>query len=250
MIETGLQQEINYIMSQARNKRLEFVTVEHLLIALFNIDEVVSFLRNKRVDIKELYTELEEYIDSNTPLISKDSEVDIMPTVGFQRVLQRSVYQAQSAQKNTVYAMNVLVSIFAEKESYAAYLLKLNNISRLEVMEAISTYLPEIDVEPPVIKFSPKKSKKNALESYAVNLCEKAKAGEIDPLLGREEEVLRAIQVLSRRRKNNPLFVGQAGVGKTAIAQGIAKHIVDRKVPEISHRTTWLRSDFHWILVC
>ena len=233
MIETGLQQEINHIMSQARNNRLEFVTVEHLLIALFNIDEVVSFLRNKRVNIKEVYAELEEYIDSHTPLIPQDSEIDIVPTVGFQRVLQRSVYQAQSAQKNTVYAMNVLVSIFAEKESYAVYLLKLNNISRLEVMEAISTHSPELEEELPTVKSNPKKGKKSALEDYTINLCEKAKAGGIDPLLGREKEVLRTVQVLSRRRKNNPLFVGQAGVGKTAIAQGIAKHIVDGKVPEV-----------------
>jgi ATP-dependent Clp protease ATP-binding subunit ClpA len=233
MIETGLQQEINHIMSQARNNRLEFVTVEHLLIALLNMDEVVSFLRHKRVNIKEVYAELEEYIDSHTPLIPEDSELDIVPTVGFQRVLQRSVYQAQSAQKNTVYAMNVLVSIFAEKESYAVYLLKLNNISRLEVMEAISTRSPELEEEVSTVKSSPKKGKKSSLESYTINLCEKAKAGGIDPLLGREEEVLRTVQVLSRRRKNNPLFVGQAGVGKTAIAQGIAKHIVDGKVPEV-----------------
>ncbi len=233
MIEAGLQQEINHIMSQARNNRLEFVTVEHLLIALLNIEEVVSFFHNKQVDVKQLHVELEEYIDSHTPLIPQDSELDIVPTVGFQRVLQRSVYQAQSAQKNTVYAMNVLVSIFAEKESYALYLLKLNNISRLEVMEAISTRLPEPDEELSTVEPSPKKSKKSALEKYTVNLCEKAKAGEIDPLLGREKEVLRTIQVLSRRRKNNPLFVGQSGVGKTAIAQGIAKHIVDGKVPEV-----------------
>jgi ATP-dependent Clp protease ATP-binding subunit ClpA len=108
MIETGLQQEINHIMSQARNNRLEFVTVEHLLIALLNIDEVVSFLRHKRVNIKEVYAELEEYIDSHTPLIPEDSELDIVPTVGFQRVLQRSVYQAQSAQKNTCFANTCL----------------------------------------------------------------------------------------------------------------------------------------------
>jgi ATP-dependent Clp protease ATP-binding subunit ClpA len=233
MIEIGLQQEINHIMSQARNNRLEFATVEHLLIALFNIDEVVNFLRNKRVNIKEVYAELEEYITTHTPLIPKNSKLDIVPTVGFQRVLQRSVYQAQSAQKNTVYAMNVLVSIFAEKESYAVYLLKLNNISRLEVMEAISIRSSELDEELSTVEASSKKGKKSVLESYTINLCEKAKAKEIDPLLGREEEVLRTIQVLSRRRKNNPLFVGQAGVGKTAIAQGIARHIVDGKVPEV-----------------
>ena len=233
MIETGLQQEINFVMTQARNNRLEFVTVEHLLLALLNIDEIVTFLRNKRADVDELRGELEEYIDSHTPLLAQDSDVDIVPTVGFQRVLQRSVYQAQSAQKNTVYAMNVLVSIFAEKESHAVYLLKLNNISRLDVMEGIVTRAPESIEETPRIESDSKKPKKSSLEKYTINLCEKAKAGKIDPLLGREEEVTRTVQILSRRRKNNPLFVGQAGVGKTAIAEGIAKKIVDGKVPDV-----------------
>ena len=233
MIETGLQQEINFVMTQARNNRLEFVTVEHLLLALLNIDEIITFLRNKRVNVDELRAELEEYIDSHTPLIAQDSEIDIVPTVGFQRVLQRSVYQAQSAQKTTVYAMNVLVSIFSEKESNAVYLLKLNNISRLDVMEGVSTQMPESTEEKPRIENNNKKSKKSALEAYTSNLCDKARQGKIDPLLGREEEVTRTVQVLSRRRKNNPLFVGQAGVGKTAIAEGIAKKIIDGKVPEV-----------------
>ena len=141
MIEQGLQQEINMVMTEARNRRLEFVTVEHLLLALLNMDEVISFLRGKRVNIDELRAELEQYIDSHTPIISEDAEIDIVPTVGFQRVLQRSVYQAQSAQKNSVNAMNVFVSIFSEKESHAVYMLKLNNISRLDVMEGISSQL-------------------------------------------------------------------------------------------------------------
>ncbi|WXU00340.1 MAG: ATP-dependent Clp protease ATP-binding subunit ClpA [Catillopecten margaritatus gill symbiont] len=235
MIETTLQQEINTIMVQARNNRLEFVTVEHLLMALFKIDEVVSFLRNKRVNLDELRGELEQYIDSHTPLIALDSEMNIVPTVGFQRVLQRSVYQAQSAQKRTVYAMNILVSIFSEKESFAVYLLKQNDVSRLEVMEAISVQTAESIDENRGYKTDSKskEKKKSALQTYAINLCEKAKLGKIDPLLGREEEVLRTVQILSRRRKNNPLFVGQAGVGKTAIAQGIAKKIVDGKVPDV-----------------
>lgn len=233
MIETGLQQEINYVMTQARNNRLEFVTVEHLLLALLNIDEVVTFLRNKRVDIDEFQNELEGYIDSHTPLIALDSNIDIVPTVGFQRVLQRSVYQAQSAQKNTVYAMNVLVSIFSEKESHAVYLLKLNNISRLDAMEGILNRVSESLVGESKIELGKKKPKQSSLETYTTNLCEKAKSGRIDPLLGREGEVIRTVQVLSRRRKNNPLFVGLAGVGKTAIAQGIALKIVEAKVPDI-----------------
>ena len=234
MIEPGLQQEINFVMTQARNNRLEFVTVEHLLLALLNIDEVVTFLRNKRVNLDEIREELEEYINSHTPLIAQDSELDIVPTVGFQRVLQRSVYQAQSAQKNTVYAMNVLVSILSEKESHAVYLLKLNNISRLEAMEGIANQDPEeIEGDGQATSADAKKVKQSALEKYTINLCDKARAGKIDPLMGREEEVLRTVQVLSRRRKNNPLFVGQAGVGKTAIAEGIAKKIVDGKVPDV-----------------
>ncbi len=233
MIESGLQQEINYVMTQARNNRLEYVTVEHLLLALLNVDEVLGFLRQKRVNTDELRDELEEYINSHTPLIPQDSDIDIVPTVGFQRVLQRSVYQAQSAQKNTVYAMNVLVSIFSEKESHAVYLLKLNNISRLEVMENISTQGVEPSEEITPAESDAKQSKKIALEEYTINLCQKARDGKIDPLLGREQEVSRTIQILSRRRKNNPLFVGQAGVGKTAIAEGIAKKIVENKVPEV-----------------
>ena len=238
MIEQGLQQEINMVMTEARNRRLEFVTVEHLLLALLNMDDVISFLRGKRVNIDELRAELDQYIDSHTPIISEDAEIDIVPTVGFQRVLQRSVYQAQSAQKNSVNAMNVFVSIFSEKESHAVYMLKLNNISRLDVMEGISSKLADTPSEETKKVEGEKQTKPSSLESFTTNLCEKARLGEIDPLLGREEEVLRTVQILSRRRKNNPLFVGQAGVGKTAIAQGLAKRIVDGKVPEILKSTT------------
>jgi len=238
MIEQGLQQEINMVMTEARNRRLEFVTVEHLLLALLNMDEVITFLRGKRVNIDELRAELDQYIDSHTPIISEDAEIDIVPTVGFQRVLQRSVYQAQSAQKNSVNAMNVFVSIFSEKESHAVYMLKLNNISRLDVMEGISSHLADNPAEETKKVEGDKKAKLSSLESFTTNLCKKARLGEIDPLLGREEEVLRTVQILSRRRKNNPLLVGQAGVGKTAIAQGLAKRIVDGQVPEILKNTT------------
>jgi ATP-dependent Clp protease ATP-binding subunit ClpA len=238
MIEPGLQQEINLVMTEARNSRLEFVTVEHLLLALLSMEDVVSFLRGKRVNVDELRTELEQYIVSHTPLISEDAEIDIVPTVGFQRVLQRSVYQAQSAQRNSVNAMNVFVSIFSEKESHAVYMLKLNNLSRLDVMEGIASVATEPLLEESTVKTTEKQKKPSSLETFTTNLCEKAKQGKIDPLLGREEEVLRMVQILSRRRKNNPLLVGQAGVGKTAIAQGLAKRIVDGKVPEVLHDAT------------
>jgi len=223
MIEPVLQKEINQVMSSARDRRLEFVTVEHLLLALINVPEVNVFFNRKNVNTENLRSELLQYIDSNTPTISDESDIDIVPTVGFQRVLQRSVYQAQSAQKTSVNALNVLVSIFSEKESHAVYLLKINNISRLDVMEHIANSVPEQVEENEAITDSPQSSKGANLKKYTIDLCRKAADGKIDPLLGREEEVLRAIQVLSRRRKNNPLLVGQAGVGKTAIAEGLAK---------------------------
>ena len=143
MIEKRLQQEINLVITEAKNHRLELITVEHLLIALLNISEVVSFLRGKLVNIDELRAELEQYIDSHTPIISEDAEIDIVPSIGFYRVLSNSVYQAYCAQRNSVNAMNVLVSIFSYKESHAVSMLKLNNISRLDVMESISSQLDD-----------------------------------------------------------------------------------------------------------
>ena len=143
MIDSGLQQEINFVMTQARNNHLEFVTVEHLLLALLDINKVNAFLFNEHVDIDEMRFNLEEFIEEHTPLIAQDSELDIVPTEGFTRVIQRSIYQVQSEQNTTVYARNILVSIFSEKNSHAVSLLKLNNISRLDVIDGISIQAPE-----------------------------------------------------------------------------------------------------------
>jgi ATP-dependent Clp protease ATP-binding subunit ClpA len=233
MLELKLQNSINKTMVDAKNKNQEFITVEHLLLALTNVEEVVEFFNKKQVEIDKLKIEISEFIGSNVPTVAIDSNNSTSnsatsPTVGFQRVLQRSVFNAQSAKKTVVNGLNVLVSIFAENESHAVYLLKLNNISKLEVMQELSA---DVKVDANSVEGGAKQiPKKTFLETWTTNLNELAKAGKIDPLVGREEEITRIMQILSKRRKNNPILVGEPGVGKTALAGGLALKIVNGNV--------------------
>jgi ATP-dependent Clp protease ATP-binding subunit ClpA len=233
MLELKLQNSINKTMVDAKNKNQEFITVEHLLLALTNVEEVVEFFNKKQVEIDKLKIEISEFIGSNVPTVATDSNNSTSnsatsPTVGFQRVLQRSVFNAQSAKKTVVNGLNVLVSIFAENESHAVYLLKLNNISKLEVMQELSA---DVQVDANSVEGGAKQiPQKTFLEKWTTNLNELAKAGKIDPLVGREEEITRIMQILSKRRKNNPILVGEPGVGKTALAGGLALKIVNGKV--------------------
>ena len=241
MLSKELEFCLNTAFKEARSKRHEFMTVEHLLLALLDTPRVAEVLRACGADIQAMQPELARYIDENTPRLEQP-EPDVQPTLGFQRVLQRAVFHVQSSGHKEVTAVNVLVAIFGEKESHAVYLLTRQGISRLDIVNYISHGISRIhEDEAPASAAEAgedeseagAKAGKSALEMYASNLNQRAKEGRIDPLIGREHEIERTIQVLCRRRKNNPLFVGEAGVGKTALAEGLALLIVEDRVPEI-----------------
>jgi len=242
MLSKDLELTLNEAFKNAREKRHEFMTVEHLLLALLDNDAALKVLGACGVDSSILRQELSEFVDSTTPLIpSADEERETQPTLGFQRVLQRAVFHVQSSGKKEVTGANVLVAIFSEQESQAVYVLKKQNIARIDVVNFISHGISKVSgpAEDPNVESEVGEEgtdgigQSNPLESYATNLNEVALQGRIDPLIGREHEVERVIQILSRRRKNNPLLVGEAGVGKTAIAEGLAKKIVEKEVPEV-----------------
>jgi ATP-dependent Clp protease ATP-binding subunit ClpA len=241
MLNRELEQTLNDAFKEARVKRHEFMTVEHLLLSLLDNDAALAVLNACGSDIGKLRKDLMEFVDSTTPLIQEqDDERETQPTLGFQRVLQRAVFHVQSSGKSEVTGANVLVAIFSEQESQAVYFLKQQNIARIDVVNFIShgiakvpgqeeqnEHILEADDE------GQEPGSKSALEGYATNLNRQAKEGLIDPLIGREFEVNRVVQILARRRKNNPLLVGDSGVGKTAIAEGLAKRIVDNDVPDV-----------------
>ncbi len=242
MLSRELELCLNDAFRGARDMRHEFMTVEHLLLVLLAESRVRELLISCGADIPRLKKDLQSFVAETTPLIEDGSEREVQPTLGFQRVLQRALFHVQSSGKKEVSTQNVLVAIFSEKQSQALYLLNQQDIERLDVVNYLSHGLAPIvdDSTDSVVGAGQEDADRAAspLGLYATNLNEMAVAGRIDPLIGRAEEIQRTIQILCRRRKNNPLFVGDAGVGKTAMAEGLAKLIVEEKVPDLLRNTT------------
>lgn len=242
MLSKELEKSLNEIAQSASSRRHEFITVEHLLLALLTNQAAIDVLKNVGADVGKLGTELEKYIEETTPVLPpSDEEHGPQTTLGFQRVVSRSLFHVQSSGRKEVTGANVLVAMFSEQESQAVYLLKVQGISRIDVVNYISHGISKVDdgeeeAQPSASADGgeePGEAGQKALQLYATDLNEEARAGRIDPLVGRSEELERVIQIICRRRKNNPLLVGESGVGKTAIAEGLAKRIVDEKVPEV-----------------
>ena len=256
MLDKDLEQTLNDAFRNARDKRYEFVTVEHLLLALLDNPAAIKVLRACGADMDELHNELTRFVEDNSPRLDDDDERETQPTLGFQRVFQRAVQHVQSSGKKEVSGANILVAIFGERESHAAFFLNRQNVARLDVVNYIAhgiTKSPENEPGAPDAstgddETSQDESSRNPLENYTINLNQQAELGKIDPLIGREHEVQRTIQILCRRRKNNPIFVGEAGVGKTAITEGIAKQIVDGQVPEVLQDCTIFSLDMGALL--
>ncbi|CAQ84939.1 atp-dependent clp protease atp-binding subunit clpa [Photorhabdus asymbiotica] len=238
MLNQELELSLNIAFAKARDNRHEFMTVEHLLLALLSNSSAREALEACKVDLAQLRQELENFISHTTPLLSENDERETQPTLSFQRVLQRAVFHVQSSGRSEVSGANVLVAIFSEQESQAAYLLRKHDVSRLDVVNFISHGTQKEDTESDHQRTGTQSAEEHAageerLENFTANLNQLAQKGQIDPLIGRQDELERTIQVLCRRRKNNPLLVGESGVGKTAIAEGLAWRIVQKDVPEV-----------------
>jgi ATP-dependent Clp protease ATP-binding subunit ClpA len=240
MLNKDLEISLNMAFRQAKDSRHEFMTVEHLLLALLDNPSSIEALKACAADMGKIRKELLDFIAETTPMIPEgEIERETQPTLGFQRVLQRAVFHVQSSGKSEVNGSNVLVAIFSEQESQAAYFLKKSDISRLDIVNFISHGISKIEhTDSPQSTEEAHVEEPRTIENFATNLNEEARKGNIDPLIGRDSELERTLQVLSRRRKNNPLFVGEAGVGKTAIAEGLANLVISDDVPEFLAETT------------
>jgi len=243
MIAQELEVSLHMAFVEARQKRHEFITVEHLLLALLDNPSAAETLRACGGNIEQLRRDLTKFIVEHTPTVDGEEDIDTQPTLGFQRVIQRAILHVQSSGKKEVNGANVLVAIFGEKDSHAVYYLQKQGINRLDVVNFISHGISKVPQntarsEHGVETESETQTTAGPLESYTVNLNELALQGKIDPLIGREKELERVIQTLCRRRKNNPLLAGEAGVGKTAIAEGLARRIVEHNVPEILEKAS------------
>ena len=240
MLDSELEKNLNDAFKLAHKKKHEFVTVEHLFLSLLDNNEALEVLNYCSVDVEALQKNLETYIAETTPVLSEEDDQEIQPTLGFQRVLQRAVFHVQSSGKKEVDGANLLVAIFSEKESHSVYLLQQEGITRLDVVSFISHGKEDNEFEEESLAEDQNQKAKDssALEAFTLNLNQEAIDGKIDPLIGRKAEVERVIQILARRNKNNPLLVGESGVGKTAIAEGIAKLIVENKVPDLVKEST------------
>ncbi len=238
MIAQELEVSLHMAFVEARQKRHEFITVEHLLLALLDNPSAAETLRACGGNIEQLRRDLIKFIGEHTPRVDGDEDIDTQPTLGFQRVIQRAILHVQSSGKKEVNGANVLVAIFGEKDSHAVYYLQKQGITRLDVVNFISHGVSKVPRSTPrseaeVETDGEAQNVAGPLESYTINLNALALQGKIDPLIGRDNELERVIQTLCRRRKNNPLLVGEAGVGKTAIAEGLARRIIENDVPEI-----------------